>query len=536
MKTKIVFLLIVLLLASSIEVYGACSNINFSGINWTVKEGNDMGPANNDWSCDTVWVDNDGLHLKIAYDADTNTWYSAEVTAEKSYGYGKYLIKLKKDYTTLNENVVFGFFLYSSDNDEIDIELSRFGNAANNANNSSYSLQPATKGHKKAFFSSLSGDRTSHFFNWQQDVVSFQSIHGHYDKAPSQSMLIQEWTYTGNHRLLPGSERLHINLWRFDEKAPSDGKEVEVVIESVEIVQQSAISVGDLDINGDDDILVIKNSGQLDYSTDLTNFTTIGSGVSFVGTGNLDNSGSDDIYALANDGSIWYTLDLGATWINIPGSLRVLKSAKMDGAADYLVGLSSLVLDLEDPYNGLGEVWYTKDRTSWLKIPGALTQLSPYDASGSGTKGIIGTDSNAAVWLTSDMSSWSLLSGFLIQILTANLDNSGKDDIIGLDSNLVPWYKTDLGSWSSLSGTFVLLRAGDVSGDSIDDIVGVNSYGELLYTTDLGTWSKLSYENAGFTYAILGDLNGDSRQDIIVITDTGNIIYTPDLGLNWSKI
>jgi len=127
--------------------------IKFSGIDWIVRTTNDKkeGPGPNLFSDSdkNVWIDEKGsLHLKIRQDG--GNWYCSGIIAQKSMGYGKYVFYVNSDVTTLDQNVVAGLFTYLNDNEEIDIEFSKWSKPNNM--NSQFASQPSEAiGNKKRF-------------------------------------------------------------------------------------------------------------------------------------------------------------------------------------------------------------------------------------------------------------------------------------------------------------------------------------------------------------------------------------------------
>lgn len=215
--------------------------IEFSGYEWIVKSSDTpVGPGANYFSDSTenVWVDeNDQLHLKITRRDDK--WHCAEVYTKKSFGYGKYIFYVASRVDLLDPNVVLGLFTYDYADEpnhrEIDIEFSRWGDETND--NSQYVVHPFTEPDNiERFNMELSGDKTSHSFNWLSDSIFFQSLIGHHFSPPNQSDIIRSWPYPGDDNPLPGNEKVHINLRLYDTDKdgfgdpPSDEQEVEVII------------------------------------------------------------------------------------------------------------------------------------------------------------------------------------------------------------------------------------------------------------------------------------------------------------------
>lgn len=213
--------------------------IKFSGYDWIVRTSNDnrVGPGPNYFSDseENVWVDEDGrLHLKVVQRG--GVWYCSGVVLRQSLGYGKYVFYLSSDVGKLDQNVVGGLFTYLNDDEEIDIEFSRWADPDNQ--DSQFAVQPADlAGNKERYDLNLLTDLSTHSFNWQPDRIEFFSRQGH-GLTVNDDNRIHEWTYMGDnippHRT---TERLRINLWLFRGQVPSDAKEQEMIVEKVEFIK-----------------------------------------------------------------------------------------------------------------------------------------------------------------------------------------------------------------------------------------------------------------------------------------------------------
>jgi len=208
--------------------------ISFSGYEWTVKSSDttQVGPGPNYFSdsLENVCIDKNGrLHLKITKRGEK--WYAAEVVSKKSFGYGKYTFYLASRVDQINENAVVGLFTWDDAPDdnhrEIDIEFSRWGDASNE--NSQYVVQPWDQvGNMYRFNTVLNEDKSAHSFAWSDSRIFFQSFQNNGD-------IIEQWCYAKEERIpKPGNENARINLWLDEGKPPSDGKEVELIVEKFE--------------------------------------------------------------------------------------------------------------------------------------------------------------------------------------------------------------------------------------------------------------------------------------------------------------
>lgn len=213
--------------------------ILFSGFEWLVRTTGTakQGPGPNLFadSEENVWVDEQGrLHLKIVQKG--GLWYCSGVILRRSMGYGEYVFYVSSDVAKLDQNVVAGLFTYKNDEQEIDIEFSRWSVADNK--DAQFAVQPSDKsGNKERYDLHLLGDRSTHAFNWQPDKIVFISLQGH-GRTPDGENVIHQWVYTGTDIPPENGELLRMNLWLFRGAAPSDRKEQEIIIEKVEFIKK----------------------------------------------------------------------------------------------------------------------------------------------------------------------------------------------------------------------------------------------------------------------------------------------------------
>src|SRR5690606_38080949 len=141
-------------------------------------------------------------------------WYCSGITLRNSLGYGKYVFYVSSDVSQLDQNVVGGLFTYLNDEEEIDIEFSKWSKPDNE--DSQFAVQPSDRsGNKVRYDLNLATDLSTHAFNWQSDRIEFFSRQGHGLEIDDDNR-IHEWTYDGND--IPprrGTERLRMNLCLF---------------------------------------------------------------------------------------------------------------------------------------------------------------------------------------------------------------------------------------------------------------------------------------------------------------------------------
>lgn len=227
------------------EKMGDTKIINFSGYEWQVKGNVTVGPGPNNWSSDNVWIDEDGLHLKITQ--QDGKWYCAEIYTTMNLGFGKYQFDVIGRIDQFDPNIVLGLFNFpefvapgEEETNEIDIEIARWSSSENP--NGNFLVWPSVPGLKRAwhkFSFSLNGNYTTHRFDWTSKKVEFQSLHGHTNNNEHQ---IAAWSYQPDDSLerIPQQPlRLHMNLWLFQGQPPTDLQEVEVIISNFQFIPAS---------------------------------------------------------------------------------------------------------------------------------------------------------------------------------------------------------------------------------------------------------------------------------------------------------
>ena len=213
--------------------------LSFSGREWIVKGSPfPVGPGPNFFSDaeEHVWVDEQGrLHLNIVY--SSGKWWCTEVYTAEPLGYGTYRFTVASPIDELDPNAILGLFTWDPGAPEfhyreIDIEFSRWGEPGND--NAQFVVQPwDTSGNMARFPTVLQGTYSTHEFLWTEQSVRFQAFQG---KAPMVGDLVQRWTYEGNDVPPAGQANARINLWLLNGVAPSDGEEIEVIVEAFAFV------------------------------------------------------------------------------------------------------------------------------------------------------------------------------------------------------------------------------------------------------------------------------------------------------------
>lgn len=224
-------------LASIIVERHPARTLTFAGQTWYVKAAQwnaDPGPCYYSDQPQDVWVDTSGrLHLKLA--KHSGQWYCTEVFSTQSFGYGTYTFTLASQVDQLDKNAVLGLFTWDDTDPayyhcEIDIELSRWGLA--DGPNAQYVVSPYTSaGHRYQFDLTLPQLYSMHRFVWGPGSVQFASFAGN-QSPPDPSAQLSSYSYSGSDVPPAAQGNARINLWLFGGVPPSNGQEVEVVIDA----------------------------------------------------------------------------------------------------------------------------------------------------------------------------------------------------------------------------------------------------------------------------------------------------------------
>jgi len=209
-------------------------SVEFADRTWLVKGPGWFGPGPSNYchlpSC--VWVDDDQrLHLTIKF--LNSTWNSTEVVLEDALGFGDYIFTTRGAIDQLDVHAVLGLFLWQygpcydaaylwwNPFNEIDIEISRWGNPGNDVGQ--FVAQPWDwPGNVSRYDANfIAEELSSHAFNWLPDRVEFRSWRGGPLDESTENM-IHEWTYTGPHIPRPEQPRVHMNLWQFASPPATD--------------------------------------------------------------------------------------------------------------------------------------------------------------------------------------------------------------------------------------------------------------------------------------------------------------------------
>ena len=231
-----------LLMALGATSWGA--TISFSGHTWVIRSSGRSGPGPNYWEPNNVFVDTNGyLHLRLTQ--RDGKWYCAELYTRERLGFGRYEFWLTGPVDKLDHNVVLGLFNYPTSDvgpdatHEIDIEFAQWGNRSAPIGN--YTVWPATNSvrrQSKSFAFTPAGDSSQHSFTWTTTNVVFESCG---EQGGNQTRRLASWVFQPPNPAACISQKampVHINLWCFQGKPPSDAKEVELIVRDFKFTPQ----------------------------------------------------------------------------------------------------------------------------------------------------------------------------------------------------------------------------------------------------------------------------------------------------------
>jgi hypothetical protein len=203
--------------------------LRFSGYEWEMRQvASDRGGTRNLYDASNAWTDDRGfLHLRIR--KKENEWTTAEVILKRSLGYGSYRFVVR-DISHLEPAAVFSIFTWDDTGPprEMDIEISRWGEPS--TKNAQYVVQPYYVPANAVRFMAPLGTLT-HLMRWDPGRVYFRTVSGSEDRGAVR--VVDEHSFTSGVPS-PGTESIHINLYRFDNKANPLRDECEVIVEKFE--------------------------------------------------------------------------------------------------------------------------------------------------------------------------------------------------------------------------------------------------------------------------------------------------------------
>jgi hypothetical protein len=201
--------------------------LSFSGYEWEVRQVPSDRGGQNEYDPANAWTDAQGLlHLKLAN--RNGAWTSAEVILTRSLGYGTYAFTVR-DTSAMDPASAFGMLTWDDEgadqnHREMAVEISQWGDPG--VPNAQFVVQPYYVPANVARFAAPKGTLT-HSFRWEPGRASFRTTRG--TNARGADVVAQHAFTSGIPT--PGTERVHINLYRFRYAPRPPQGDVEVVIE-----------------------------------------------------------------------------------------------------------------------------------------------------------------------------------------------------------------------------------------------------------------------------------------------------------------
>lgn len=214
---------------------GPSKTLQFSGYQWESREAaSDPGGSNNLYDPSNAWTDQSGcLHLRIVKVGER--WVSAEIRLSRSLGYGLYKFVVR-DVSLLEPATVFALFTWDDDGPprEMDIEISRWGEPADQ--NAQYVVQPYVVPANTVRFTAPEGTLT-YWIDWQPGKVEFKTVRGSssgFSSRPGPDVVAQHVFTSGIPT--PGNERIHMNLYVYNNQSNPLRKGSEVIVDKFEFL------------------------------------------------------------------------------------------------------------------------------------------------------------------------------------------------------------------------------------------------------------------------------------------------------------
>jgi hypothetical protein len=208
-------------------------SLHFSGYDWNVRTiSADRGGVNNLFDGDNAWTDSRGaLHLRIIRKADR--WWCAQVVLARSLGYGTYIVVVR-DTSHLEPAAVLSMHTFDESGGnqhyrEMDVEISRWGDATNKSN-VQYGIQPFYVPGNVVPFTEPSGTLT-HTLRWESGRASFATVRG--SSAHPGAPAVFRHVFTSGVPS-PGQEVFQLMLYVVASDRYPLQKETEVVVEKFE--------------------------------------------------------------------------------------------------------------------------------------------------------------------------------------------------------------------------------------------------------------------------------------------------------------
>jgi len=205
--------------------------LQFSGYQWQIQPTSRTSQGSKNLSDPAnAWTDQSGcLHLRIVKHLER--WVSSVIELSRSLGYGSYRFVVR-DVAHLEPAAVFALYTWDEDGPprEMDLEISRWGEPADK--NAQYVIQPYVVPANSVRFTAPAGTLT-YTIEWQPGKVRFKTVRG--SSPETKSNIVAEHVFTSGIPS-PGNERIHLNLYAFDNRNNPLRQGAEVIVEKFEFL------------------------------------------------------------------------------------------------------------------------------------------------------------------------------------------------------------------------------------------------------------------------------------------------------------
>jgi len=207
--------------------------LEFSGYDWAVRTvASNRGGTYNSYDPDNVWTDPSGaLHMRITN--KSGLWYCAQLALTRSLGYGTYILTVR-DISHLEPAEVLSMYTFDEWHGdqyyrEMDVEISRWGDAANQ-NNAQYAVQPFYIPGDVYPFKAPAGPLT-YSMRWKSGSVTFATFRASRNGSPGARVSEHEFT---SGVPSPGQEEIKLEFYVISSDKYPLQEGGEVVIEKFE--------------------------------------------------------------------------------------------------------------------------------------------------------------------------------------------------------------------------------------------------------------------------------------------------------------
>jgi hypothetical protein len=215
--------------------FAPTKQLTFSGYDWAVRTvASNRGGTYNLYDPDNAWADANGaLHMRIT--KKSRLWYCAQVTLNRSLGYGTYFLTVR-DTSHLEPAEVLSMYTFDEWHGdqyyrEMDVEISRWGDVGN-PNDAQYGVQPFYIPGNVYPFKAPAGPVT-YSMRWRSGSVSFETTRT--PRSGSGGVRVSQHEFTSGVPV-PGQEQVKLEFYVIpsDKHPLQEGSEV--VIEKFEYV------------------------------------------------------------------------------------------------------------------------------------------------------------------------------------------------------------------------------------------------------------------------------------------------------------